>query len=97
LWNRRLFGIFVLLWFLELLWRIWTTGSVASPFSSDGVLRPCRWEDLTKVDHAEESTEVIEAHPPVAITLELVVQLFLQALEVVPCFIFIAELASPVT
>jgi hypothetical protein len=97
LWRRWLLTFLVFFWLFELLRRIWTTGGIAHPLTRNGVLRPGRWENFAEIYHFKVCTEVIEPHPPIAITLELVVKLLLQALMVVPCFVLIAEFASPIT
>lgn len=53
------------------------TGCVASPLAVDGVLLPLLREDFTKIELIEVGTEVFVPHPPVAVVLELVVQLLL--------------------
>lgn len=43
------------------------------------------------------SAEVIVSHPPVSITLEHIIELLLETLVVIPCFILISELSCPLT
>jgi len=71
--NIRFLAIFIFLRFFEFLCRVWTTSGVTSPLTCYGILRPRRWENLAEVYHTEESAEIIKTHPPVTITLELVV------------------------
>ena len=42
-------------------------------------------------------TEIIVSHPPVAVTLENVVQLFFETFVVIPSFVLVSELTSPLT
>ena len=43
------------------------------------------------------SAEVIVSHPPVSITLEHIIELLFETLVVIPCFVLISELTSPLT
>ena len=75
--------------------RVWTTSGVAVPLSVDRVLAPGRRENLTKIELVEVRTEVVISHPPVAVVLEYVIQLFFKTLVVVPCLIFVGEFTRP--
>ena len=56
----------------------------------DRVLGPCRGEYLAQI-----RAKVIVSHPPVAIAVEYVIQLFFQTFVVVPSFVLVGELTSP--
>ena len=61
----------------------------------NGELLVRRGENLAQVKLVELCTEVIIAHPPVAVVAEGVIELVLEAFVVVPCLVFVCKLASP--
>ena len=74
---------------------VWSTGRVAVPLLADRVLGPRRWEDFAQVQLVEVGAEIVVPHPPVAVILEDVVELFLQTFVIVPSLIFVSKLACP--
>lgn len=63
----------------------------------DGELRVGRGEDLAEVEFVEVGAEVLVPHPPVAVVFELIIQFFLEALVVIPGFVFVCKLAGPLS
>jgi hypothetical protein len=75
--------------------RIRASSKLINPFTVNGVLSIIGWEYFAQIKFVEICTEVIVTHPPVSITLEGIIQLFLQAFLIIPSFIFICKFACP--
>lgn len=94
-WNFVVFFSFIR--FFEFLHWVWPSSCVSLPFTTNWVLWPCRWENFAEVYHTEIRTKIIKSHPPISITLELIIKFFFETLMIIPCFIFVTELSCPIT
>lgn len=86
-----------LLFLILLLMHCWIRASVriTLPFSVNRVLGPSLWKNLANIQAVEVRLPVFESHPPIVVLVELVVQKQLEALVIIPSFVFIRKTTLP--
>ena len=89
-------GVFVLLISVSL-YGVGTSRGVSSPLSGNRELAPSGRKDFAEIHLVEVNAPVFVTHPPGTVIAEDVVKLFFQALIVIPSFVLISELASPLS